>query len=88
MDQRGIQPVDVDLEAEKLRLEIMKLQNDIKYAKRTFATQLANTIIVAIATASVLYLFQRPQLEQMRQSQLAGEKQQACLMKMSVFLRG
>lgn len=76
MNQGAVQ-ITEDFDTEKKRLEIKKLQTDIKYVRRTFIVQLCNTVVIALATISVLYLFQRPQLEQMRQNQQASDKQQA-----------
>lgn len=66
-----------DLESERQRLELEKLRLEIKYAPRAFFAQLANTFVVACLAISVLYLFQRPQLEQMKRGHEAMEKQQA-----------
>lgn len=69
-------PPEGDPEVQRRRLELEKLRLDIKYVPRVFVAQIANTLVVACLAVLVLYLFQKPQLEQMRRNQEASEKQQ------------
>lgn len=65
-----------EMEEERRRLELTKLRLDIKYGPRSFFAQLANTLVIVVLAVLVLYVFQRPQLEQIRRGQEITERQQ------------
>jgi len=60
----------------KEQLEIKKIRTDTLFVKLTFVAQLLNPLTIAAVGVAVLYLFQRPQIEQMEASRLLNEKQQ------------
>lgn len=66
-----------DPDTEMRRLQLEKLRLDIKYLRRTFIAQLVNTALVVAVALLVLYLFQRPQLDQLRRNQAETAKHQA-----------
>jgi hypothetical protein len=60
----------------KESLEIAKLQLELRYIRRNFFAQIANTILLVLVGIVVFYFFQRPQIGQMEVSRVAAEKQQ------------
>jgi hypothetical protein len=58
----------------KDELEIQKLQLEIRYIKRSFFVQLLNPICIIAIGLSVLFLYQRPSLEQTELVRLSNEK--------------
>lgn len=72
------------LSREKAKLEITKLQLDIRYVQRTFRLQTINAIALILIGLAVLYFFQRPQLDSLEATRLATEKHQVATLLISV----
>lgn len=69
-------PIVAPTLSSKEELELEKLRLDIRFARRSFALQLANFISLVCMALVVFYFFQRPQVQTMEATRVASEKHQ------------